>query len=291
MAINRPYYEPKARSGHCGALVESKWITYGGHLGTVGGYASPLTSVEIFDCTTGNWEQVKTTGTPPPGVYGAACAAIGPIIYHVGGSDHKRSYNTIHYLDTRTMIWSKLTPTNPDEAPIRKRGMSMTSFNNTLVTVGGFGHFPENSHPGVQYLQQKIKNYCYTNEVVCYDIERSKFDIILIEYKKFSMYAKSRIDRWGYRNMRLLLLVEHSSKTDCVSYRNSNIPRLFLRKRLISAGADRRHVCARQLNCLNTVHEWNNSFQLTNIQNHMIMISQLDVHVHASCTCIYTFVY
>ena len=170
-----PHYEPKPRWAHCSALVVGKWITYGGHFGADGGPADPPTSVDVFDPDREEWTQMATSGTPPSGVVYAACTAVGPLLYHVGGGCGGNCYNTVHCLDTTTKEWRELQPANPQAAPMKKYGMARISYGNTVVTFGGRGDLPTNRHPGVQYIPvPEREGEGWTNEVVCYDTEQSE---------------------------------------------------------------------------------------------------------------------
>ena len=170
-----PRYKPKSRWGHCSALVEGKWITYGGDFGADVGYADPPTSVDVFDPDREEWTQMTISGSPPSGVLGAACVAVGPLLYHIGGEDEGNGYNTVHCLDTTTKEWRELHPANPQAAPMKKSGMVGISYRNTVVTVGGYGFLPTNRHPGVEYIPRpEVEGEEWTNEVVCYDTEQSE---------------------------------------------------------------------------------------------------------------------
>ena len=148
-----PHYEPKPRWYHCGALVEGRWITYGG-IGADGGVADPPLAA-IFDQDKEEWTQMPTSGTPPSSVVGAVCIAVGPLLYHIGGAGGAGGGNTVHCLDTRNKRWLEIQPANPEEAPMKKWGMGGISYGNTLVTVGGYGDLPTNHHPGVEYIHME----------------------------------------------------------------------------------------------------------------------------------------
>ena len=170
-----PHYEPKPRWDHCSALVEGKWITYGGDFGADGGFADRPTSVDVFDPDGEEWTQITTSGTPPSGVWSAACVAVGPLLYHIGGGDEDNYYNTIHCLDTTTKEWRELQPAKPQEAPMKKCGLAAISYANNIVTFGGLGDLPTNHHPGVEYTPDpEYEGQGWTNEVVCYDTEQSE---------------------------------------------------------------------------------------------------------------------
>ena len=171
-----PPYEPEPRCGHCSALVEGivKWITYGG-VGVDGGFADPPTSIDVFDPDREEWTQMTTSGTPPSGVASAACVAVGPLLYHIGGEGKGGHYSTVHCLDTTTMEWRELQPANPQAALMKKTALAGISYGSIIVTVGGFGDLPTNHHPGVEYVSDpEGEGEGWTNEVVCYDTEQSE---------------------------------------------------------------------------------------------------------------------
>ena len=171
-----PRYEPKPRYAHCCALVEGKWISYGGHFGADGGVADPPTSVDVFDVNSEVWEKVFTIGSPPPGVLGAACTAVGSKLYHFGGADGNQFYNVLHCLDMKTKVWSSITPNNPEASPMMKSNMAVTSYKKLIVFIGGYGDIPTNRHQDVHYVAHPdSEDQCWTNEVVCYDIEQSEY--------------------------------------------------------------------------------------------------------------------
>ena len=181
-----PHYEPKPRWYHCGALVEGRWITYGG-IGADGGDADPPSLAAIFNVDKEEWTQMPTSGTPPSGVVSAACIAVGPLLYHIGGVG-EGYYNSVHYLNTRSKRWTEIQPANPEEAPMKKGGMGGISYGNTLVTVGGYGVLPTNHHPGVEYIPDpEIEGEGWTNEVVCYDTEQSEF--ICVHHHLYMYYT------------------------------------------------------------------------------------------------------
>ena len=145
------------------------------HFGADGGVADPPTSVDVFDVSNEIWEKVSTTGTPPPGVCGAACTAVGSKLYHFGGADGNQNYNVLHCLDTKTKVWSSITPNNPEASPMMKHSMAVTSYKKLIVFIGGYGDIPTNRHQDVNYVDDpEREGECWTNEVVCYDTEQSE---------------------------------------------------------------------------------------------------------------------
>ena len=166
--------EPQGRFSHCSAIVDGKQYTYGGDLGADG--TPPLSTVEIFDLVTEQWQQMPTTGEVPPGHIGASCAAVTTYIYHFGGRDGSNYYNTIYSLEISKLIWRATTAVNPHEAPMSKCNAAMLVYGNTLVISGGVGVLPQNPNPNM-YIPHPDPDYegqGYTNEVHYYNIDSSE---------------------------------------------------------------------------------------------------------------------
>ena len=170
-----PHYQPKPRWGRCSALVEGKLITYGGHSGA-DGYADPPASVDLYDAKNESWQQMSTSGTPPPGILAAGCAAVGQKLYHIGGRNVRYFFNDIFCLDLKESSWVKLHPTNPEAAPIIKSDMKVISYQKMITSFSGYGSLPSVKHEGVQYTADTdVEGYELINEVVCYDTEQSEY--------------------------------------------------------------------------------------------------------------------
>ena len=166
--------EPQGRFSQCSAIVDGKQYTYGGHFGAGG--SPPLSTVEIFDLVTNQWQQMPTTGEAPPGHMNASCAAVATYIYHFGGYDRSNYYNYIHCLNTRNLTWSATTASHTQEVPMRKVGAGMIVYDNNLIIAGGYGLLPELSD-AVKYVPDPDPGYedCgWTNEVHCFHIDSSK---------------------------------------------------------------------------------------------------------------------
>ena len=133
-------YEPQGRFGHCSAIVDGKHYTYGGHFGAGG--SPPLSTVEILDLVTEKWQQMRTTGEMPPGHMNASCAAVGNSLYHFGGNDGQKYYNSIHCLEISKLTWRAVPFANNQEAPMLKSGARMLEHANNLVIAGGWGKLP-----------------------------------------------------------------------------------------------------------------------------------------------------
>ena len=129
-------------------------------------------SVDIFHLPTLKWERKSTTATPPAGVINYACTNIRDSILYFGGSSIPNGcfHNDLFELDTLTDEWREIINSSPDNAPMRKRGCGMISFNmngeDNLLVIGGFGPTPITTHTGSKYIPSpSIPNHCYTDEI------------------------------------------------------------------------------------------------------------------------------
>lgn len=147
-------YEPQGRFDHCSAIINGKQYTYGGNFGAAG--SPSLSVVEIFDPLTEKWQQIPTSGQPPPGYIHAACAVIGVCLFHFGGYSMSRLYNTIHRFDTTDHTWNRVFAANPREAPPAMRYVKMISYDGNLLVTG------------------------WTSKLHCFNVHSSKPYIIII---------------------------------------------------------------------------------------------------------------
>ena len=116
-------------------------------------------SAEMFHPETGDWIKKQTSGTPPLGIGGYACAAVDDELHYFGGyCGHTGCYhNSVHKLSTTSLEWAMLYPTtSEDGAPMKKAFCDMVAFKdreeNILFVVGGFGGTPLSCQPGTQYV-------------------------------------------------------------------------------------------------------------------------------------------
>ena len=164
--------EPQGRFLHWSAIVDGKQYTYGGNLGADG--SPPLSTVEILDLVTEQWQQMPTTGVAPPGYIGASCAAVATYIYHFGGRHGSNHYNTIYSLEISKLIWRATPAVNPHEAPMSKCNAAMLVYGNTLVISGGAGVLPQNPNPNMYTSHPEYEGQGYTNEVHCFHVDSSE---------------------------------------------------------------------------------------------------------------------
>ena len=165
-------HEPQGRIWHCSAIVDGKQYTYGGYCGVDG--LPTLTEVNIFDPTTELWQQTTTSGDPPPGFLVASCCVIGPHLFHFGGFDGSKRYNTVHCLNTTDLSWSTVTSTHTQGAPMPKGSSGILVYADNLVVSGGRGILPELSDPDKYVPNPNHKGDGWTNEVHCFHVDSSE---------------------------------------------------------------------------------------------------------------------
>ena len=179
--------EPTGRHNHSTAFVgDDLYLWGGGQKGVLHDSAEKrafLSNVEVFNVRTGHWEQRAASGTPPLGVQGYSCVAVGSELFYFGGgvgeSGHNCCYhNSIHALSTSNLQWRMVTPSASERGkPMRKSDGGMVYFNNgeedLLYVVGGYGHaVPTAPQRGAQYT--KRNPFVLTNEQHIFSLSSSK---------------------------------------------------------------------------------------------------------------------
>ena len=195
-------YEPAGRFQHCGAVAyDGRFYSYGGRFEHVKAASSSYkaskarnelrsreksssvvrTTVNRLDSTTERWHCLPTSGNPPPGRIGVACAVIGSKFYAFGGRSRNRLFSTLSELDLDTLTWKELEPTSPPgNTPMAKMGAAMVSVDNRyLILYGGYG-VP--SVPGVECVSdpEKRDKLVWTNELHCFDLKTGMYIYIII---------------------------------------------------------------------------------------------------------------
>ena len=148
-----------------GGLITGPWLT------------QPPTVVDVFDPATEKWDQITTTGPPPPGFIYASCAVIGLYLYAFAGGDGSSYFNNMQELNTTNLKWNQLNDANQGEAPMAKGGTAMISYKEKiLITIGGVGFLPSHRRSGTEYiLDPDSPGHGWTNELLCFDVNSSEF--------------------------------------------------------------------------------------------------------------------
>ena len=146
-------------------------------------------NIQHFTPSTGQWITRGTTGTPPLGVVQYCCTAINDLLYYFGGEcGHDKCYhNSITQLDTVSLQWRELEPTDATRPVMRRGHGGMISFEHDgvhhLLMIGGIGSKPAVQLPHYKYIELSSGRW-RTNEHSMYNISLSKvlllFEIMLI---------------------------------------------------------------------------------------------------------------
>ena len=181
---------PQPRSGHTTLCVDGHLYMWGGWMdGIPEVHDSPekrefLSSVDVFQSDCGDWIRRETSGTPPLGVRGYCCAAVGDSLYYFGGyCGHDKCYhNSVHKLSTsRSLQWTMLSPsTSESGAPMRKVNSGMVAFRDgeedILCVVAGIGPTPTHRQPGAQYKTDNVSTWS-CNEQHMFSLSTSEYNI------------------------------------------------------------------------------------------------------------------
>ena len=136
-------------------------------------------NIQHFTPSTGQWITRGTTGTPPLGVRAYCCTAINDQLYYFGGKcGHDDCYhNSITQLDTISLQWRELEPTDATRPVMRRSAGGMISFEHDgvhhLLMIGGRGSKPAVQLPHYQYIKASSGRW-RTNEHSMYNLSSSK---------------------------------------------------------------------------------------------------------------------
>ncbi|XP_019859638.1 PREDICTED: U-box domain-containing protein 32-like [Amphimedon queenslandica] len=138
-------------------------------------------NIQHFTPSTGQWITRGTTGTPPLGVRGYYCTAINDQLYYFGGlCGHDKCYhNSITQLDTVSLQWRELEPTDATRRVMRRCAGGMISFEHDgvhhLLMIGGFGSKPAIQLRHYKYIELPNGNW-RTNEHSMYNLSSRKWN-------------------------------------------------------------------------------------------------------------------
>ena len=136
-------------------------------------------NIQHFTPSTGQWITRGTTGTPPLGVRACSCTAINDQLYFFGGTcGHDNCcHNSITQLDTVSLQWRELEPTDATRPVMRRGFYGMISFEHDgvhhLLMIGGMGSKPAVQLPHYKYIDGRNGRWA-TNEHSMYNLSLSK---------------------------------------------------------------------------------------------------------------------
>ncbi len=173
-------YEPSPREDAAASASSEQLYVYGGLVDNFDENKRQLrTVIQIYECTTESWKELRTTGTPPPGICGCVTSYSGHVLYLFGGHDSTSFHASLHQLDTRSMTWKQLSPQH-DSGPMGKTGCQIIYYNDSLIVIGGFGIPSGELQSGSQFTKSKYgqDGRGWTNEIHKYHISQGKLQIV-----------------------------------------------------------------------------------------------------------------
>ena len=179
-------YEPSPRYWHLSTSCQGKVLLWGGlskDFVKMKERAKLASVVEIFDPNLKKWEQKPVTGALPPGLYAGACSSMIDTVYAFGGTDGINRHNSLHQLETSSLEWRELKVHNPHDAPMKKSGCAMVSYNDdTLVLFGGFGIPSKAIQSGSTCIKdtRSSDGRGWTNEFHLFNLKEGNFHLRLM---------------------------------------------------------------------------------------------------------------
>ena len=165
--------EPSPTEDHFSAAV-------GGELYVIGGFSKKenklVSCVYTFNQCTETWQNRPTTGTPLPGLYRGACAAMHSNLYVYGGNDGSRQQNSLYKLDTISFKWSQLL-----SGPTKKDGCRMISYDESLILFGGYGSPIGHTQSGAEFIKDTTRLHSgWTNELHVFNVKEGEMRFALL---------------------------------------------------------------------------------------------------------------
>ena len=175
LGLKRPY-EPKPRISHYAGAVGGELFVFAGRTLNFDKTKEELSStIEIFDQYFEQWRQLKTTGSPPKGLYGGGCC-VSPSgdLYVYGGLSGSTIRGELYKLSS--LKWNQLSGESDVNSPTEKKWCRMVCFNKKkLAVIGGYGPSPASLQPGATLIKDKrYAGYGWTNEVYILDVDECK---------------------------------------------------------------------------------------------------------------------
>lgn len=169
IGLKRPY-EPKPRFMHHAGVADGESIIYAGWTRDFDKTKEELSSTaEVFDHYLEQWRQLKTTGSPPKGLYhGGCCISPSGDLYVYGGHDGTSGRGGLYKLSS--LNWTQLSGESDVTGPSKKSGCGMVCFSKKKVAViGGYGPPPASLQPGATFIKERRVHFTsgqgWTNEV------------------------------------------------------------------------------------------------------------------------------
>ncbi|XP_019857672.1 PREDICTED: uncharacterized protein LOC109585968 [Amphimedon queenslandica] len=209
-------YQLGCRSEHTSAVVGEVLYCWGGdqdrldmshcNFSTKKQYAS---TIDAFNFLSGVWSSQPTRGTPPLGIMGVSCTTINNNIYYFGGwCGHDTCYhNSLNCLDTLTLQWKELQPTDNNSVTKRNFGgmiaMGGEGEPQQLLVVGGIAPRSTTTqyHPQFKYdtiMIPGVDDRLRTNEQNIYNLSSRKWIVPSVSGQCFPPTNNFIIERINY---------------------------------------------------------------------------------------------
>ena len=166
-------YQPAPRFHQTAAQIGHKTFLWGGRTQdfTARGRQVLASSIQSFDSFHEKWEQKRTTGLAPPGLYQGVCTAVSESLYHFGGWDEHSNHDSLHCLNCVTLEWTQVHSLTPGNQPMPKSHCGMVTYHEeavgvtNLAVLAGLGKPINPTQPGSRFVKVvSDKRLGYTNE-------------------------------------------------------------------------------------------------------------------------------
>ena len=171
-------YEPKPRSLHFSGAVRGQCVVFAGVTVDFTKSKQELSStVEVFDQYLEEWKALRTTGSPPKGLYyGGCCVSPSGQLYVYGGHDGSRYCGGLYMLSS--LEWRQLSSESDAGCPSPKTCCGIAFFDEKKIAViGGYGPPPDALQPGALFIKNKgsTNGNGWNNEMHVFDTEECKW--------------------------------------------------------------------------------------------------------------------
>ena len=166
-------YEPKPRHMHYAGAVGGESFIFAGRTVDFNKTKEELSStIEVFDHYLEQWKELKTTGSPPKGLYaGGYCVSPSGDLYVYGGHGGSVACGGLYKLSS--LKWSQLSGESAVNGPMKKHCCRIACFNKKkVVVIGGYGPQPATLQPGASFIKDKrYSGHGWTNEIHTFDTD------------------------------------------------------------------------------------------------------------------------
>lgn len=174
------FHQPEARNNSASVVIADELFVFRGFLKSykLGGANPELNHIDVFSVGSSKWSKITPTGTPPPALWGQACAAIRDKIYYYGGFDGLSFSNALHELNTAFSCWTEVQVMNRNEGPMPKSEAAMISIDaQTLLLIGGLGIPTGSPPPGSKFtMHSKFSDGSgFMNEMHLFDFQTGMY--------------------------------------------------------------------------------------------------------------------